>query len=76
MTRKLPKQQYFVLTIFLILLLSFGLNAQPGAGAGGNPGGGGAPPVPISGIEFLVGAGCLVGIKRSISFLKGLRKSS
>lgn len=76
MTRNLLREQYFILTISLILLCTFGSNAQPPGGGGGNPGGGGAPAAPISGIEFLVGAGCLVGIKRSIGYLKGLRKSS
>jgi hypothetical protein len=76
MTKKLLRNQYSILTFFFIVLVASASNAQPGGGAGGNPGGGGAPPTPISGIELLVGAGCLVGIKRSISFLKGFRKSS
>jgi hypothetical protein len=76
MTKKLLTKQYFNLTFLFIVLFASASTAQPGGGSGGNPGGGNAPPVPISGIELLVGAGCLVGIKRSISFLKGFRKSS
>lgn len=76
MTRILLRQLYFLSVFFIIMLCAVGSNAQPGSGSGGNPGGGGVPPTPISGIEFLVGAGCLVGIKRSIRFFKGLRKSS
>lgn len=37
------------------------LAAQPGGG--GSPGGGG-PPVPISGIEWILGAGALLGAKK------------
>jgi hypothetical protein len=73
MKRRLPMMRYFVV---LAVLAAFEASGQPGSGSGGPPGGGGPPPTPISGIEFLLGAGCLVGIKRSISFLKGLRKSS
>lgn len=73
MKRRLPIMRYFVL---LALLAAFEASGQPGSGSGGPPGGGAAPDVPISGIEFLVGAGCLVGIRRSIGFLKGFRKSS
>ena len=39
------------------------LLAQPG---GGNPGGGG-PPVPITGIEVLIGLGGALGLKKMMS---------
>jgi len=50
---------------FLVLLLNYGYS-QPGGG--GDPGGG--QPVPISGIELLLGLGAALGVKR----LLGLRK--
>jgi len=36
------------------------LSAQPG----GNPGGGGKPGVPITGIEWILGAGALLGARK------------
>jgi hypothetical protein len=53
----------FVLMV-TILLLSIASYAQPGPGGprGGGPGGG--EPVPITGIEILLTAGGLLGIKR------------
>ncbi|GHN02852.1 hypothetical protein WSM22_43410 [Cytophagales bacterium WSM2-2] len=53
-----------VLALFLALVVSLTLNAQP---SGGDPNGGNAPGVPITGIEYLLGAGGLYGIKRMIS---------
>jgi hypothetical protein len=43
-----------------LLLSGYGSSAQPG-----DPGG--DPDVPISGIEILIGAGALLGVKRAIS---------
>lgn len=49
------------LSILLFLLANgyFGV-AQPGS----NPGGGGKPGVPISGIEWVLGAGALLGARK------------
>ena len=48
------------------------LNAQPG---GGGPGGGADPDaVPISGIEILIAAGALLGVRRF--FLSSRKKST
>lgn len=45
-----------LVSILCIPLISF---SQPG---GGGPGGGG-PPVPITGVEYLVGGGVLMGLR-------------
>lgn len=50
----------FILTISLIMICSFMSLAQPG----GDPGGGGNPTVPISGIEILLGVGGLYGARK------------
>lgn len=48
--------------IFIIIFFcSFTAYAQPG-----NPGGDPDNPVPITGIEWLLGAGALLGIKRLV----------
>jgi hypothetical protein len=53
------------LTIFITCFLATSIAvAQPG-----DPGGGGNPTVPVSGIELLIGAGAAYGISR-----KWLRK--
>ncbi len=56
-------QKKHPLFLVFILLCSFELMAQP---HGGGPGGGG-PPVPISGIEILIGGGAIIGMRK---FLK------
>lgn len=49
--------------LFFLLILPAGLCfAQPG----GDPGGGGNPTVPISGIEILIGAGGALGLKKML----------
>jgi hypothetical protein len=50
-----------LLTLFLLAITGFAL-AQPGGGPPPDPG----QPVPISGIEILIGAGLLYGIKNSL----------
>lgn len=58
------------LLTFLLLVLALCLYAQPGGG--GSPGGGGNEPcanppcnsVPISGLEWIIGAGALLGASR------------
>jgi len=57
--------KYLTLSLFLILVAGVSF-AQPG---GGGPGGGG-PPVPISGIEVLIGAGALWGAKKVRDYRK------
>lgn len=54
-----------ILLLAFFAISGFAVFAQPG---GGGPGGGG-PPVPISGIEILIGAGAAYGVSR-----KWLRK--
>ncbi len=62
---------------FLLICITISIGfSQPPADPDPNGNGGGNPTVPISGIELLIGAGCLVGIRRSLGFLKGFRKSS
>lgn len=61
----------------LLSLLSYVSQAQPGVGPGGPPGGGGGnpgggPPVPITGIEILIGLGGALGVKR----LLGVKEKS
>lgn len=58
MTRKIS--WIFVITI-LFVCQGLALHAQPGGG--GSPGGGG-PPVPITGIEWVLGAGALIGARK------------
>ena len=48
-----------VVLFIAIVLMSTKLHAQPGDPNGGNP-----PGVPITGIEYLVGLGALLGIKK------------
>jgi hypothetical protein len=57
--------------ILVISMLSFcSSEAQPGSGGGGGPGGGGGGnpgggnPVPITGIEILIGAGGAYGLRK------------
>lgn len=56
--------------VALFIFLSSTLIAQP---TGGGPGGGGNPdnPVPIGGIELLIAAGAILGIKK---VYKGVKK--
>lgn len=58
--------RFFLVTILLISI-SWSAFAQPG-----DPGGGGNPTVPITGIEILIGIGSLLGASR---FLKSKNKS-
>jgi len=51
------------------LLLSMCALGQPG-----DPGGGGNPTVPISGIEFLIGGGAILGLRRLLQSNKASRK--
>ena len=52
----------FSIAVFLFLALHVAM-AQPG---GGGPGGGGDPDVPITGLEYLLIAGGILGAKRLI----------
>lgn len=48
-----------------IILFALLLNSTPSLSQpGGDPGGGGNPTVPISGIEILIGAGGLYGVRK------------
>lgn len=51
-----------IFTLLVVLLVSVSAFAQPG-----DPGGGGNPTVPISGIEILVGGGALLGLRRLLA---------
>lgn len=60
----------------LLLISAFAGFAQPGGG--GPPGGGGAPcanppcnPVPITGIELLIGMGAALGVRTVINKKRG-----
>jgi hypothetical protein len=58
------------LAIVLCFVFPLMLSAQPGGG--GDPGGG--EPVPIAGVELLLAAGALLGLKKihsSLKFRKG-----
>ncbi len=61
------------LVLFTVLFVaSFHSEAQPGGGPGlcgtpGNPPCGPGAPVPITGIEILIGAGALLGARRMIA---------
>jgi len=52
--------------LFLLCIASLVALGQPG-----DPGGGGNPTVPISGIEILIGGGAILGAKRLLSRYKG-----
>ena len=52
------KQIRLIILLLICNLVSFLVFSQPG-----DPGGGGNPSVPITGIEFLLGGGILLGIK-------------
>ncbi|MCA6373349.1 MAG: hypothetical protein IM631_18440 [Cytophagales bacterium] len=59
------RKAFFLIRFLLILpLLLIGcvISAQPG-----NPGGGGKPGVPITGIEVLIGLGGALGLKKMMS---------
>lgn len=49
--------------LFLLTLNFFSVFAQPG----GDPGGGGNPSVPITGIEVLLGIGGALGVKKLVA---------
>ncbi|NOT76599.1 MAG: hypothetical protein HOP08_16845 [Cyclobacteriaceae bacterium] len=57
------------LTVFFSLVSVLGF-AQPG----GDPGGGGNPTVPITGIEFLLGGGLLIGLRGLIAKFKSRKE--
>lgn len=73
MMKLFQRTRVFFLHLFVALLIVIGSSqaiAQPGGG--GNPCPGGPPcnphnPVPISGIEFLIGAGAIFGVKKLLS---------
>jgi len=52
--------------VFFLFTISVAVS-QPG---GGGPGGGGDPDVPITGIEILLAAGGLLGVRRLINSKK------
>jgi hypothetical protein len=68
----------FILLIVLLTVFDGVVHAQPGSGGGGgpgsggggNPGGGGGTPVPITGIEVLLGLGGALGAKKLVGKLK------
>lgn len=54
--------------VLVFLLVPFVLLAQPGDG-------GGDPDVPITGLEYLLGGGILLGIRRLLNFNKSDKKN-
>lgn len=58
-----------ILASVMLILLANDLMAQPP----GDPGGGGNP-TPISGIEFLLGGGALLGVRQLISRFRSTKK--
>ncbi len=67
------KNTYLKFGIVVLIILATPLTSfcQPG---GGNPGGGGAP-VPITGLELLIGSGVLLGLKRAIESKRKSKES-
>lgn len=61
-----------IILVFMLTLFCIVSQAQPGSGGGGGPGGGGGggagggTPVPITGIELLIGAGGAYGLKKML----------
>jgi len=54
----------WVLLLFCSSFILFQVQAQPG-----DPGGGG-PPVPLGGIEYLIGLGALYGVRQILKKLR------
>ncbi|HRI33955.1 MAG TPA: hypothetical protein PLD02_09375 [Saprospiraceae bacterium] len=61
-----------ILVLVFVNLVSFLVLAQPTPP--GDPGGGGNPSVPITGIEFLVGGGLIFGFKKVLSKIKSKKE--
>ena len=59
-----------ILLLVIFNLVSFLVFSQPG-----DPGGGGNPTVPITGIEFLLGGGILLGIRKIYLQIKSRREN-
>jgi len=57
-----------VTLIFVLCLVSWVVMGQPG-----DPGGGGNPTIPISGLEFLLGGGILLGVKKIMDTMRPKR---
>ena len=73
MVKKILSNCYLTVCLMvLFLLVSLVGYCQPGSGHG-NPGGGGVPPVPLSGLEYLIAGGIFAGASR---FLKRSKKSN
>ncbi len=60
--------RFLVLTCFLTLL------GLVGYGQPGDPGGGGNPTVPITGIEFLLGGGVAIGLRTIVQRIRSNKK--
>jgi hypothetical protein len=61
--------KYLIVLVVFAWVSTLSVHAQPTPPPGGPPGGGG-PPVPISGIELLIGAGALYGAKKIRDYRK------
>ncbi len=55
----------FVYLVMFFFCFVFMANGQPG-----DPGGGGVPGVPITGIEYLIGLGGFLGVKKLVQSWK------
>ena len=51
-------------TTLIVFFCGFCITSYISAQPGGNPGGGGKPGVPITGIEWVIGAGALLGARK------------
>jgi len=64
---------FFLCVVALFLWHSADVFGQPGGGPPGNPGGDPDAPVPITGLEYLIGGGIAYGVR---SLLKARKKQS
>jgi hypothetical protein len=70
MSQKLRSHLVFFLLVFALVILVFPVYAQPGGGGNPCPFPPCNPDVPISGIEVLLVAGGVLGVKRILGLIR------